>query len=348
MIKNYSTYDIAQHITNRIRDAVNILVVCSRPVDPDSLSSGITMSWWIEKHFKQSAEVVIFHSISEKFKDYPLIKQVKFKTISEINWKEYDLIILVDSSAWDMLLTEKYEDVLSETGFGPFVLIDHHLEDTIHKDLRHNALRLDDVCTGRIIDDYFIKPSTENLTEDIATLLYYGLIDDARYFRNEPYEGMYLYAEELLKQGARHNEVMNIIVDEASMKFLAWAINNTEFYPNIKTTFLIIDEKKDKELSKLFGDKWNYGSLQKYYQEVFMRITEGYTYGIMMEYKNSSEIVAGWRTRNFGQNLSIKDIFCDAGAKQAGGHFGAGGGLFKSTDIHDVKEKIIAAIDKSI
>ncbi|MCA9381082.1 hypothetical protein KC678_02360 [Candidatus Dojkabacteria bacterium] len=347
MIQDYSTYDIAQHIIGRIFNAQQILIVCSRPVDPDSLSSGLTVSWWIERHFKQTPDIVIFHSIPDKFTNYPNIESVKFKNIDDVNWKGYDLIILVDSSAWEMLLTDKYESVLAQTGFEPFVLIDHHKQNIIHSDLRHNSLRLDEVCTGKIIYDYFIKPSTENLTEDISTLLYYGLIDDARYFKNEPYDGMYSYAEELLDQKARHSEVMNTNVSKESMEFLAWAIENTQFYPEIETTFLVIDDEKDEELINKFGSKWRLGGIHKYYIETFSRTVEGYNYGILMEL-NKGKVTLGWRTRNFGDNVSIQKVLESVGVIQAGGHFGAGGASFDTTDINEVKQKIIHEMEKAL
>lgn len=347
MINKYTTHDIAQHIFTRIKESQNILIVCSRPVDPDSLSSGLTMSWWIEKHFHKNSKTIIFYTIPDKFKNYPYIEQIEATSPSKVEWEKYDLIILVDSSSWEMLLTDQYKEVIEKTGLGPFVLIDHHAESELHKDLRHNSLRLSDICTGKIIYDNFIKSSTESLSEDIATLLYYGLIDDARYFKNEAYEGMYLYAEDLIKQKARHNEVMNISVDIDSMKFLAWAIENTEYYEDIGLTVLCIDDEKDEELSKLFGRKWKIDSIHKYYQETFMRIIENYNYGIMLE-KSKNKIVAGWRTRNFGNTISIKEIFQKAGAIEAGGHFGAGGGSFETSEINEVRDSIVDEIRKEV
>ncbi len=118
--------DISKQIYKRIQDSKNILIICSRPVDPDSLGSGLTIKWWIENEFSKSSSLVIFSSIPEKLKSFPNLNQIDQSQVGKVNWEEYDLIILVDSSSWPLLLTNKYNEVLEKVGLDKFISIDHH------------------------------------------------------------------------------------------------------------------------------------------------------------------------------------------------------------------------------
>ncbi len=202
-------------------------------------------------------------------------------------------------------------------------------------------MRKDDICTTKIIFDHLIKDSNVQPTEDVATWMYYALIDDSRYFKNEMYPGIYTFAEEMIKYGARHDEVVNLSVDKDSMEFLAFGIENSEFQPEIETTILIIDKEKDDILIERFGKNWRLKSIHKYYVEVFMRIVVGYNYGIMFETNIEGDVMVGWRTRNFGDNVSIQRVLESIGFK-AGGHFGAGGGNISGISIEDAKDRFIS------
>ncbi len=337
---------IASKIKDRISSSENILIVCSRPVDPDSLGSGLTLNWWIKENYNKETDLVIFSSITEKLKHFPNLKDIDVSQVNNVNWEKYDLIILLDSSSWNLLLTNNYKSVLEKTGKDNLISIDHHSKDAFHSEVPL-ALRIDDICTAKIIYDYLIKDSKIKLNEDSATWMYYALIDDSRYFKNEMYPGIYSFAEDLIQAGARHDEVVNMSTDKDSMLFLSFGIENTEFYPELETTLLAIDSDKNEKLKEKFGENWRLKSIHKYYVEVFMRIIEGYNYGIMFEEALEGGVNTGWRTRNYGDNVSIQRVLEKIGFT-AGGHFGAGGGQISNISIEEAKLKFIDEMSKAL
>ena len=301
------SWEVARSIKERIQTSENILIVCSRPVDPDSLGTGLTMSWWIQNEYSKKSDIVIFSSIPPHLKDFPGIKEINATQLNNVNFDKYELIILLDSSSWPKLLTNRYKDVVHKAGINKFISIDHHTVEKFHSDIKL-TLRKDDICTAKIVYDFFIKDSNSNLTEEVATWIYYALIDDSRNFKNEMYSDVYSFAQTLIDNGARHSEVVNTRESKDSMFFLSFGIQNSEFYPEIKTTILIIDKEKNSELEKIFGKYWRLERIHKYYFEVFMRTVTGYNYGLMFDYTGRGEVVAGWRTRNLGENVSIQKV----------------------------------------
>ena len=78
------------------------------------------------------------------------------------------------------------------------------------------------------------------------------------------------------------------------------------------------------------------------YKETILRQVKGYNYGIILQDMGNGTVKLGWRTRSYGNHISIADAATQAGFR-AGGHRNAGGGVFKGT-IGQAREALIDEI----
>jgi nanoRNase/pAp phosphatase (c-di-AMP/oligoRNAs hydrolase) len=62
--------------------------------------------------------------------------------------------------------------------------------------------------------------------------------------------------------------------------------------------------------------------------------------------KRNGTVKLNWRTRNYGNHLSIADIARSAGF-QAGGHRNAGGGMFEGALVN-AREQLVGALRAAI
>ncbi len=339
---NKKILEQALKITKKLSSSNRILILASKPVDMDCLGTALATKWWIKKALKKDSEIKILYSIPERIAGFIDIDQIEEATLLSIEWESYDTIVLVDGSDWHLFLTSKYEEVLTRVGKDKFINIDHHFEGHLERDLKENSVRVKDCCTSKILYDYFIKPSNVKVDAKAATYMYLALIGDTGRYTWEIYSDTLSFGQELINLGADHNMAVDENTTLESIKFLEWAIKNTDYVPEIETTILCIDSEKSKELGEIFGSSWRMKSIHKYYIEVVMRRIVGYNYGVMFDSsEKANTITGGWRTRNYGQRISMLSVFETLGF-EAGGHFGAGGGNYSGEkNIKEIKTEFI-------
>jgi nanoRNase/pAp phosphatase (c-di-AMP/oligoRNAs hydrolase) len=253
-------------------------------------------------------------------------------------------MVLVDGSSWEQFFGDNWKIILNSMDVNKVINLDHHVPDEIHAAIPERCINIKTSCTAQLLYDYFIKPSDINLPPYIADALYIALIYDSRMFKNEIYQGQYKFAEELLSFGVNHLKAVDTNYDLKEIDFLVWAVEHTEFMPDLHLTILYIDSLLNVELQEKLGKNWlEYDSL---YKETIERQVKGYNYGIILIDNMDGHIRLNWRTRNFGNNISIAEVARKAGFN-AGGHRNAGGGSFPGT-FEDAKARLIQEIYKEL
>jgi len=75
----------------------------------------------------------------------------------------------------------------------------------------------------------------------------------------------------------------------------------------------------------------------------------GYNYGVMFQTDDRRPgIVGGWRTRNYGNRVSMQKVLKEMGFEEAGGHFGAGGGFSSTIQIRELEHLFINAMRRNL
>lgn len=341
---------IAKNIQDKIKEANNILIISSRPADPDCIASNLSLRWWIENYFEgKTVKSVIFGAITDRLYDFPEIEKVEFTHINEVDFNQYDLCITVDGSHWNRVFTEStYEDTLKRIDFDKFVGIDHHTPGDILDDLRERFLQEFASSCTKVIYDYFIKSSGIEIPDFVATWIYYGLIDDTGRFTHEMKNDTYLFANELFNLGADHARAVDQNIPVEQLLFASWAINNLKFFDDIKTMALIIDYEQFNELTGMFGRNWERKILGHFFVEAVMKRVIGYDYGVFFQPDiRTGGVRGGWRTRNYGEHIEMKKVFEQLGF-EAGGHFGAGGGFSNKLNIDEVEDKFVQVMKEEL
>lgn len=325
-----------KNFIKKIEEAKNILVVCSRPIDEDCLGTSLNISYLLRTHFNKDIRHVSFHSIPSKFDDFPLINTIDVVKDSVDNLAQFDLIILTDGSDWGQFFGTEYKNLIETIDLNNIFLIDHHKPGNIHFDLKDNCL-FDTSASSAAEVLYFNVFKSLNFVPDQlhAELLYMALISDTLRFEHSTTSKAYNFASELLCLGVNHLKVVDEQYDKKSIQFMAWGINNLEYYDDLNLTILRINKAKDEELEKLFKHNWFMLSIHKAFINLVVKKIKGYDYHLMFRYDaRRGGIDAGWRTRNYGEHIAIIDVLRSVGF-HGGGHFGAGGAFLQGEDDVD-------------
>jgi len=333
---------VRAEICSLIRTAERILIVTSRPVDPDCLGTGLALRWYLRQMGKQ-AEAVSFFRIPDTMRSFPDIGDVTEADPAAFDFSPYHLIVMVDGSSWSQFFGDPWQKILSGIALHNLVCIDHHVPDEIQQAIPSRCLTVKTSSTAQVLYDYILEPAGAICPPCVCQYLYLALLYDTRGFKNERHEGMYRFAEALLAGGADHLQAVDVNYDEREMTFLTWAIAHTEYHPELGLTLLAINATLRSELKRLLGENWM--DCDGLYKEVFLRQVAGYNYGIILIDNLDGTIRLSWRTRNYGAHLSLAEPARLAGYR-AGGHRNAGGGSCAGP-LSEAKEKLLGEIRKA-
>jgi len=317
-------------------------------VDDDCIGSALAVKWWLKKLGKKEVKIYVFGVVPEYMKSFPGMDQIENRYIKEVDFNYYDLIFLVDTGDWDRVLTRDYQKIFTNTPIERFVNIDHHQSGSIQQENPDQTIRAEDICASKVLFDYLVEPSNVQLDEEGANYFYSSLAGDTgifKYIKKDTFE----FADKLLKAGANHIEVTDRIlsVSKDTLDFFNLACEMTNYYPEIKSTALTIDEDRIKVFNEKINPQWEDNDLLNYYKEMFQRRIQNYDYGIIFRWDPHSKLTRiSWRTRNSGNTIEIMPLLQSLGFK-AGGHRNAGGG---STELkpEEAEEKFVEEMKKKI
>lgn len=335
--------DVTPHqvttIRHHIENARFVLVVVSRPIDPDCVGTGLAVVWWLEKLGKE-AHIVSFFPIPDSMRTFPDIATITVEQVETFDFDRWDATVLVDGSSWSQFFGSRWEEVLRGIDCKKILAIDHHEPDDISAALPDRCLNRKTSSTAQLFYESFLSSFHIALPARVAEYLYRGLIYDTRNFRNELHEGMYRFADELIRLGAEHEPAVETVYDMREFDFFVWALSRTEYISELEATLLVITAQDGSELEKRLGQAW--AEFDSIYKEVFLRQVAGYAYGLILTESGDGTVKLSWRTRSSGNRISIARCARAAGF-HAGGHYNAGGGVFHGALV-EAREKLLAMI----
>jgi len=334
---------ILKNINHLIDASQKILIVVSKPIDPDCIGTGLSLKWFLSENRKK-ADIVRFINIPQEMTSFPDIENITQIDNELPDFNIYDAVILVDGCDWAQFFGDNWQEILNHIDKNKIINLDHHIPGNIQQAVPDNCLVKSTSCTGQLLFEYFIEPSNIKLTKPVADYLYLALLYDSGNFKYEIYPGQYLFAEKLIKAGVNHAKAMDINYDKKELDFMVWAIEHTDFFPELKLSMLVISKDLSLELQNKLGENWS--DFDKFYKEAIERQIKGFNYGIILIENMDGIIRLGWRTRNYGEPLSIAKIARSCGFN-AGGHRNAGGGRF-SGKIEDAKNNLLNEFKKRI
>lgn len=330
-------------IQNLISVADRFLILISKPVDPDCVGTGLAIRWWLEQQHKQ-ARILSLFPIPETMHSFPDIEVIRFLKPESFSATDNEIVILVDGSSWMQFLGSAWRHILKRLDITKIINIDHHEPDDIYDSIPDLCVRQKSSSTAQLFFETFLSSFSFKPPARVADYLYRALVYDTRNFRNEHYPGMFQFAEALINLGADHARVNDVQLSRKEIDFLLWAIQHTQYFPQLQSTLLAVPAEQSSDLEASFGPNWqDYDSL---YKEVFLRQIAGYNYGLILIDNRDGTIKLSWRTRSYGCHCSIADIAQKAGFK-AGGHRNAGGGIFTG-DLRSAQALLLAALESSL
>ncbi len=331
--------DILAHVQNLMHQAEKLLIVVSDPIDPDCVGTALALTWLLTQQPKH-VEVISLFRIPPEMTDFPKINDVSVVTADSFDSGRYNIIVLVDGCDWTQFLGKDWKEITARIDLSKVINLDHHFPGDIQKTIPERCFNVKTSSTAQLLYDYFIKPSGVQLPPDAADSLYRALLYDTRNFKNEMHPGAYNFAADLITSGAHHAKAVDVNFEMQEFTFLAWAVDHTEFIPELQLSLLVLDARAQNELQKRISADWK--DFDRLYKEVVERQIKGYNYGIILIDNLDGSIRLGWRTRSYGDHLSIGDIARGVGF-HAGGHRNAGGGRFSGT-IDEAKARLLNAI----
>ncbi len=167
---------LAPVILEEIKKANSILLHCHPSPDPDSVGSTLAMKLALEGMGKKVTLIKGDSEIPKAF-DFPGVETITQKSYGEINPKEFDLFIALDSSSKDQVSFKK-EPIFPESM--KVVVIDHHTSNKMYGSI--NCVDTDYPAAALMVYDLFQEMGIK-LTRDISLNLFMGIYADTGGFR---------------------------------------------------------------------------------------------------------------------------------------------------------------------
>lgn len=308
-------------IKELIDDSNNIYIVGHVGPDGDAIGSSFALCLAL-KSIGKNAKVVM-PSYSDHFSFLPGIEQA----VGNVEEESYDLLIAVDSSKRDRLaITEEDYNKAKNVA-----LIDHHVvSEEIFADVSYIDSTMPAAC--QIVYD-FIKFMNIDITKEIATYLYTGIVTDSGTFSYSSTKPSTLkVASALIETGIDFSDIcrkLNYTMKEAKLKLIGIAINNMEVYFNGKLRYTYIDYNTISGLG--LNDEDSEGMTN------YLLMPEGTEVAIYVREKSDGCRKVSMRSR---ENVDVSKIAIPFGG---GGHARAAGYTMEE-DINIGKNKVINVV----
>lgn len=343
----YTYLLIMKSFNQAIANTKTALIIASRPLDFDSLGSGLILKKYLESLNKK-----ITLSFPYKLRDYekefnqflPYFNEIEDGDTRELlKKKKFDLLIFLDGTN-----LVQYYDSREEEGNPPdltfydkVIHIDHHLQ---HPEKLGTITICDPLAssTAEIILTKLIPESF--IDKNIATLGYAALAGDTGNFRWNFNPKTLKLASLLLVKGGNSLDVVEHIFNfkpKIYLDLLGFAIKNAEFYEDVRTIILPISHQKLQ--SNNFDDN-KMGILKIAFIEELARRIRGYDRAVMLTENKPQRIHISARGNNLYNKISLPEMFLELGGN-GGGHFNACA-LDIESDLEKVKELLLKTLAK--
>jgi len=169
---------ILKNINHLIDASQKILIVVSKPIDPDCIGTGLSLKWFLSENRKK-ADIVRFINIPQEMTSFPDIENITQIDNELPDFNIYDAVILVDGCDWAQFFGDNWQEILNHIDKNKIINLDHHIPGNIQQAVPDNCLVKSTSCTGQLLFEYFIEPSNIKLTKPVADYLYLALLYDS-------------------------------------------------------------------------------------------------------------------------------------------------------------------------
>lgn len=212
--------DLLDQFKNLIDEAKTIAISAHINPDGDALGASLSLRKSLEKYGK-FAEVIQISEVDNYLKFLPELDKYKKPSLDE-----YDLFIIVDCSEFDRI--DKAIEICKKSK--NTLVVDHHEGGKIDTDL--NIIYSDSPATCELIYE-IIKRLDLPMDEDIASLLYTGLVTDTgRFLYSNISESTFFTAAGLINEGADYEEIYKKLYQNkeiSKLKFENHILSQVEF-----------------------------------------------------------------------------------------------------------------------
>lgn len=331
----------------KIIDVSNNFLIILSQADEDSIASGITLKHILESNGKR-AKAIHYEKISKKFDYIPYINEVEIINPSEIDYKEFDAVIVVDAGSLKQIVGIEKVEGFSFPKDVDVICIDHHLGNTAFAN--HYIYESTASSATELVYKNFVEQIDGNkpfmnyeLKKDEATLFLIGIVDDTGFFRWSVSEDVFLIAKNLIKNGADMKYITNYLhynKDISLFKFLKYSLNIIEFYPDIHFMLLTLNDEDIKNIG--LNIKEVYDLTRDFHEMITCAYKDFDCGGIIIQ--NSDRITGTFRGNGYTNKVNLNEL-CSHITKNGGGHFNAAGfdikGKFSSKDVKEYKLKVV-------
>lgn len=292
---------IINDIIKQIKVSENILIITHVSPDGDTTGSSLALSMAIEKLGKSVK--VCFEKYPAKFNFLKGLQNVI--SSDEVNIKDFDLAIAVDTPSFDRLSFNDFKGI-------KVITIDHHITNTKYGDL--NYVNEWAAATAESIYQ-FIQQMDVDIDKDMAECLYVGIATDTGGFKYSNTTAItHQVAGDLVNRNIDVAKISQTVFDLKSIKeirLLSKALNNIELYKDGEIAIISIS---NSEMNELGVTSEQTDAVVNYARDI-----EGVRIGIMMREDAINKTKASFRANDDTDVSEIAVKFGGGGHKKAAG-----------------------------
>ena len=324
-------YDKSQQILEEVKKAKNVLLMCHKSPDLDSIISCILTANVLEK-FNISSKIYCIDEIPDLFKPVDKKKLIYGKTdVEKIDFSAFDLFIALDVNE------------LTRFGFSPdfkmnlpIINIDHHAV-TANSINASKSLLIEGLSATSEAIYLMAKDWGINLNKDELQLVLIAILNDTSMFSYSASPSVFRTVALLMEDGANF-EKADVFLNRRN------SLDQIQFWSEMMANIKI-----DKE-NKFAYSTMDYESFKKYKKilqptrtvsDMFIRTLDNTNFGIVMVENKKEELNVSIRSRD--ADFEVINLLTSLGG---GGHVTGGGASIKGMKFDDAVEKVLTAARK--
>ena len=300
---------------NKLKSVEKILVTAHINPDGDALGSTLAMCLAL-RQLGKSAQIYIDDKLPLNLNFLPHIDEIKIP--AEDEKFDADLLLILDTS------TDRIGNVRKLTD-APILNVDHHIT---NKNLENNLLYLDSTAAATCEIAFELCRELEiNITKEIATCLYTGIVTDTGFFNySNTTPKTFRIAAELVEAGVEPNYISEQVERRKlnDVKVMSAALQTMQIYFDGKVAGLLIDA----ELSKIVETTEGLIDL--------IRVIDTVEVAFVLTHKDENTVRASLRSKG----VNVSEIAQKLGG---GGHIRAAGCTFH-TNFEDAKNILLKTL----
>lgn len=320
--------EIAPSILNAIKKSKSVLLHCHPYPDPDSIGSVLAMSSVLKKMGKKVTSIIGDSKYPDNLASLPNRDWIISRQWSQIDSKQFDLFILLDSSSPNQIsqLTEVIFPKNMKT-----IVVDHHRTNEGFGDI--NLVKADSSSTCQILYDLFNYWGIK-IDPDVAICLLLGIYADTGGFKyqNSNFETLRVVSELAKIYPNYHKFVFDLdnYRQPVELEMMGLALSSIEKYFDGKVIFSVITNKDIKKRG-LRKEEAMEGLIAS-----TLRSVVGWNLVASLVEAEPNVVTVSLRTRD-ENDFDVSKIAMAIGEK-GGGHRGAAGTtIYASIDIAKIE-----------